>query len=212
MLTQKLNLIIVTVTIGFTLFLVSCKNECGDMECENGGTCLHGTCFCDEETECRGETCDECPEIIEFLPEAIDQGLFPEVISGDNYLADSVFQDVSVELKTIGQTIVAKIQVNFQEIGNDTTVATGEWIEPIYTLGPEFELIGIESERLSSCLSIDYSPDVFICSGPANMPVNRFHIMGLPVDSGAPSFGGFTKEYAHVVVVFNPIKLKVYRL
>lgn len=188
---------------------IACKDACSKADCP--GACLHGECFCDEETLCRGETCNECPEII-LLPPVPLETVYPTLISGDAYLADSVFQNVSLEIEAIGQSIVAKIVVHFIEIGNDSSEAFGEWIIPIHTLGAEYELIDIESETLSSCLAIDYSSDVFICSGSESRPVNRFHITALRSDTLLPSFGLETPEYAHVKIVLNTIKLKVYRL
>lgn len=189
------------------LTFTSC-DPCANTECENGGTCISGDCYC-LDTECIGPKCEICPTEYTFLPE---ESFFicPTVVQGDYKLHDNkvVEADVSCKIYVENNNLVAEFIFEIRELGHDSTVAVVKEYKTLFIPDESMDLMGILSDERTSLTLTDPTTNIpaYFETFPDSELLKQVKVVVRTPDL---DFGECDLSHVHLVPTFNPITLKL---
>lgn len=185
------------------LLMISCRSDCANSACP--GACFQGKCICED--GCIGTECERCPRVIERFPEPI-MGICPTHRTGDLLMQDTVRQEISVTIRSVGNLIQAVIKFSLLELGSDSTFASSEIKQIIAEIPEELELLSIENNPSAGCLNIDGSGVLQTCLQSVSSPVQSFEMQSRSFTSDM-DVGVCSLEHAHANIFFNAIRIVV---
>jgi len=131
---NKILSFLATAALGTTLFFASCKEDkCKDVTCNNGGTCIDGTCEC--ATGYEGTTCDTEART-KFTGTTSTSYRFDDTYNGETAAGDynAIFTKLAgtdVKLMTItnvgayGTTMIVPVKVSGSSFTQTASFTTG---------------------------------------------------------------------------------------